>query len=68
MKKKYYVNDYPQSIGDHEVHIPTCHKFPNTSRTYLGEFKDCHEAIREAKKRYTKSNGCIHCCTPCHTT
>ncbi|PWV54450.1 hypothetical protein C7475_1021209 [Chitinophaga sp. S165] len=69
MKQKYYVNDNAQPNGDHEVHVPTCHKFPEIyNRTYLGEFETCQEAIREAKNRHPKANGCIHCCTPCHTS
>ena len=69
MKQMYYVNDNPQPNGDHEVHVTTCYYFPMMyNRTYLGDFETCHDAVGEAKKRYPKANGCIHCCAPCHTT
>lgn len=69
MEQPYYVNNNPQSNGDHEVHISTCYYFSKmNNRTYLGEFATCQEAIREAKKHYQKTNGCVYCCNPCHTS
>ncbi len=69
MKQKYYVNNNPQPNGDHEVHTSTCQYFPIMyNRTFLGEFESCHDAVREARNHHQKTNGCIHCCTPCHTT
>ncbi|MDR6569258.1 hypothetical protein MRBLMN1_005111 [Chitinophaga ginsengisegetis] len=69
MKQKYYVNNNAQPKGDHEVHVITCPYFSMMfNRTYLGEFETCQEAVREAKKRYQKSNGCLECCKPCHTS
>ncbi|MBC9913892.1 hypothetical protein [Chitinophaga varians] len=69
MKQKYYVNNNAQSNGDHEIHVDTCYYFPMMhNRTYLGEFETCQEAVREAKKRYEKSNGCVDCCWLCHTS
>ena len=68
MKQQYYVNDHPQSNGDHEVHVPNCRFYHlMRSKTYLGEFDSCREAVRVAKVRYPTANGCIVCCTPCHT-
>jgi hypothetical protein len=66
---KYYVNQNAQANGDHEVHVPTCSFFPEASnRTYLGEFMNCHAAVREAKRHYPQSNGCFYCCNECHTS
>ena len=65
----YYVNKQAQRNGDHEVHKADCFKLPSEeNRQYLGLFTSCHEAVQEAKKYYTKSNGCIHCSRECHTT
>ncbi|MCI5211671.1 MAG: hypothetical protein D3910_23470 [Candidatus Electrothrix sp. ATG2] len=66
---KYYVNDktHTNPNNDHEVHTSTCHVLPSAAnRTYLGEFTNCHDAVRQAKTIYTKVDGCIHCCKACH--
>jgi len=66
---RYYVNDNAQANGDHEVHTTGCSWLPLPhNRTYLGDFSSCGPAVREAKKKYTKSNGCYHCSRACHTT
>jgi hypothetical protein len=67
MKKKYYVNRTAQSNGDHEVHVEGCQYMPS-NRTYLGEFYNCHEAVREAKSHSGQTNGCKTCCNLCHTS
>jgi hypothetical protein len=63
---RYYVNNKKQSNGDHEVHRKDCAKLPS-DRKDLGEFDNCQAAVREAKKTYPQSNGCIHCSQACHT-
>jgi len=63
---KYYVNNKSQSNGDHEVHTETCTYLPS-DRKYLGEFSNCADAVKEAKKTYSKSNGFYYCSNPCHT-
>lgn len=63
----YYVNDDPQSNGDHEVHVEGCAYFPS-DYTYLGEFSGCGPAVIAAKQKYWQSNGCYWCCRECHTT
>lgn len=64
----YYVNKNAQSNGDHEVHIRTCQKLPAPeNRMYLGEYVRCQDAVREAKKTYSQSDGCAFCCPECHT-
>ena len=65
----YYVNDNAQANGDHEVHIPTCSHFAQIkSKTYLGEFSNCRDAVNKAKQTYRQSNGCYYCSNACHTS
>ena len=65
----YYVNKQEQANGDHEVHKSDCSFLPtDKNRQYLGSFTNCHDAVREAKKYYSKSNGCYYCSKECHTT
>ena len=65
---RYYVNKNSQSNGDHEVHMTGCSWMPKTeNRIYLGEFASCSPAVKEAKRYYTKVNGCYYCCSACHT-
>lgn len=67
--KQYYVNKNAQSNGDHEVHNVDCKYLPSIeNRIYLGVFSNCKPAVVEAKKTYTKSNGCKTCCPDCHTS
>ena len=64
----YYVNDNPQSNGDHEVHEFNCAWMPAESNcTYLGVFENCSGAVKQAKKYYPSANGCFYCCRACHT-
>ncbi|TSJ36559.1 hypothetical protein FO440_22280 [Mucilaginibacter corticis] len=66
MAQKYYVHDIAQTSGDHEVHNQACSFLPNVeNRTYLGEFNDCHAAVEEAGKYYTKVDGCYYCSREC---
>jgi hypothetical protein len=67
--ESYYVNKQAQSNGDHEVHVASCNFLPNLeNREYLGIFSSCYEAVREAKKKYPKADGCYFCCNSCHTS
>jgi len=66
---RYYVNKNAQANGDHEVHTAECFWLPAPeNRLYLGEFANCRQAVSEAKKYYSQSNGCIHCSLECHTS
>ena len=66
---RYCVNKNAQSNGDHEVHTDGCSWLPDAAnRLYLGDFSNCHGAVREAKKHYSQSNGCAYCCAACHTS
>ena len=65
----YYVNMNAQPNGDHEVHKAGCDYMPKSENCkFLGEFSNCRDAVREAKKFYSKSNGCYYCSRECHTT
>lgn len=67
--KKYYVNKKAQNNGDHEVHHEDCIYLPSTeNRKYLGQFSSCKDAVKEAKKDYSESNGCKTCSNECHTS
>lgn len=65
--KTYYVNNKAQSNGDHEVHTSDCTYLPSDKK-HLGEFSNCTDAVKEAKKTYSKSNGCKTCSNACHTS
>ena len=65
--KNYYVNMNAQTNGDHEVHAEGCYYMPSQKK-YLGSFSSCQGAVVEAKKTYSKSNGCYFCCNECHTS
>ena len=65
----YYVNKNEQSNGDHEVHTTGCKWLPKPeNRIYLGNFLSCVLAVAEARKYYTKVNGCYFCSNACHTS
>lgn len=66
---KYYVNKNAQANGDHEVHTESCSYLPSVSnRIYLGNFSNCRDAVKEARKHYFQVNGCYYCSYPCHTS
>ncbi|MRX46147.1 hypothetical protein [Pedobacter puniceum] len=62
----YYVNHQAQPNGDHEVHKEDCIYLPYVKK-FLGSFSNCADAVKEAKKTYTQSNGCRICSKACHT-
>jgi hypothetical protein len=65
----YYVNTNAQANGDHEVHTKSCIYLPEAeNRIYLGEFSNCHDAVKKAKEYYSKADGCYHCSEDCHTS
>lgn len=65
---RYYVNKNAQNSGDHEVHRSDCEWLPKEEhRLYLGDFSNCRDAVREAKKYYSQSDGCYYCSRECHT-
>lgn len=65
--KNYYVNNQAQSNGDHEVHTADCRYLPSLlNRKALGQHENCKSAVTEAKKTYSKSDGCETCSNDCH--
>ncbi len=67
--KKYYVNKKAQANGDHEVHIEGCRYLPKSgNKEYLGAFISCRDAVKDAEKIYSQTNGCYICCNACHTS
>jgi len=65
---RYYVNDNAQKNGDREVHREDCDWMPEPeNRTYLGNFTNCRDAVREARKYHRQVNGCYYCSRECHT-
>ena len=66
---KYYVNQASQANGDNEVHKDGCYWLSKAiSKKFLGEFYSCSGAVTEAKKTYSKANGCATCSPECHTS
>jgi hypothetical protein len=67
---RFYVNTNPQPNGDHEVHEEGSCLYPPylANRKDLGYYANCAGAVKEAKKTYSKANGCYYCCRPCHTS
>lgn len=64
----YYVNDNDQPSGEHEVHKNTCIYFSKiVSKTELGYYTNCREAVLKARTFYTNVDGCAYCCPECHT-
>ena len=66
----FIVNHQAQANGDHEVHNKTtgCRYMPAPqNQKDIGNHASCHGAVMEAKKTYSKSNGCYYCCNACHT-
>lgn len=67
--KNYYVNKQEQSNKDHEVHTEDCRYLPSLlNRKALGLHENCKSAVTEAKKTYSRSNGCKTCSNGCHTS
>lgn len=68
MADHYYVNDNAQPNGDHEVHKDGCGWLAMAiSKSYLGYYSTCGEAVIVAKRKYWQSNGCAYCSAACHT-
>ncbi|MFD2638364.1 hypothetical protein [Piscibacillus salipiscarius] len=69
MYKYYYFYDFKDRYDRHEVHDEDCFRLPNKeNRTYIGIFKNCEDAIQQAKRDYPhrKFDGCYHCSRECH--
>ncbi len=60
----YYVNNNPQVVtGNHEVHKNICLSLAMAeSKSYLGFFDNCEDAIAKARTIYAKVEKCHFCC------
>lgn len=56
----YFVNNFAQPNGDHEVHRVGCVRMP-TDKRYLGNFLAVGEALIESRKDFWQSSGCLSC-------
>lgn len=70
---RFILNQNQQPNGDNEVHNATtgCNWIPAPqSQINLDDYPSCHGAVAHAKARYGNAciNGCVHCCTACHTS
>ena len=66
----YYINnnDSFNPGRHHEVHTGKCPYFEFIqSKKYLGNFSNCRDAMKEAKKYYKDADGCKVCSFVCHT-
>ncbi|POZ88468.1 hypothetical protein AA80_05955 [Petrotoga sibirica DSM 13575] len=69
----YYLNltpKYEEGIIHYEVHEDNCTWLSGVKdREKLGNFRDCHGAIKEAQRRYSdwRIDGCKHCSPECHS-
>lgn len=69
----YYLNLTPKNeegIIHYEVHEDNCTWLSGVKdREKLGNFRDCHGAIKEAQRRYSdwRIDGCKHCSPECHS-
>lgn len=64
----YHVNKNAQPTGEHEVHKNGCSHEPEPgNQLHLGDFPNCHDAVKEAKKHYDDVDGCFYCSEECHT-
>jgi len=61
--KAYCVNKIPQSDGCNVVHVWNCPFIPTfEDRIPLGLFRECRDAVIEAKKLFGKVIECNYCC------
>lgn len=64
----YYVNNNAQSTGEHEVHKTGCAYLPQIhSKTILGSFSNCRDAVQAARRHHNNVDGCATCSPACHT-
>jgi len=56
----FFINNYAQPDGSHEVHLVGCTRMPPDKR-YLGNYYSVSEALIEARKEFWQSSGCERC-------
>ncbi|HBI92011.1 MAG TPA: hypothetical protein DDY58_06000 [Terrisporobacter glycolicus] len=65
--KNYYFNNFVNAHGKHEIHSEGCPYLSYSStRTYIGYFSSCDDALKKAKSQYPgKSFVCFSCSDSC---
>ena len=62
MVATYYVAVRPLTNENHAVHKEGCPFLPDgEKRIYLGVFSSDPDAIKESKRHFSKTKGCIFC-------
>lgn len=62
-----YVNKKTQTTGEHVIHTDRCNYLRDIqNKLYLGNFRNCKEAIEETKKYYLRVDGCYYCAKEGH--
>jgi hypothetical protein len=62
MAAKYFVGVNAQTNDHHAVHKEGCPFLPEErKRIYLGEFRCGSEAIREGRRYFSRTKGCLFC-------
>jgi hypothetical protein len=62
MVAKYYLAIRPQTNKNHAVHKEGCPFLPeNDKRIFLGRFNSGHEAVKEGRRHFLKTNSCLFC-------
>jgi len=56
----YFVSNFSQTHGNHEVHSLGCVRMPRDTQ-YLGNFSTSNEALMEARKGLWNSSTCPAC-------
>jgi hypothetical protein len=56
----FFINNFPQPDGNHEVHLVGCKRMPADKR-YLGNYYSVSEALIEARKDFWQPSGCERC-------
>lgn len=65
--EEYFVNNYAQDNGDHEVHTRSCYwRHMGENMRSLGVFDKCQDAVKAAKYIFPQADGCKFCCPECH--
>lgn len=67
---RYYMNTNPHLQCDYDIygiHKAYCRHIPATDRRIsLGQFNDCHGAVKEAERRGYQVYACYYCCRDCY--
>ncbi|MCC3868470.1 hypothetical protein [Terrisporobacter mayombei] len=66
--KNYCFNNFVDAHGRYEIHVEGCPYLPySLSRTYIGSFSNCDEALQRAKYQHPLKSFvcCKSCCKSC---